>query len=154
MYYTVDEGETWESSKFSGIESDSIGSISAHPKKEEMVAVSTKDGLYLSKDHGNNFESITQPFMVPAVFMLEDRVIYSAINDKGVHLRRQNIKDGATTEVPIPDLTESNPIIFITANHDNPDQMAIVTYTNDIFTTEDRGVNWTKIAEKGKVLNK
>lgn len=151
MYYTLDEGKTWESSKLAGIKSDSIGSISAHHKTEEMISVSTKNGLYLSKDNGNNFELITDSFMVPAVFMLDDIVLYSALNDKGIHLYSQTIADGSRTEITIPDLADNNPIMFIAANHDNPEQIAIVTYANDIFTTEDGGKSWEGITKEGKL---
>ncbi len=92
MYYTLDEGKTWTASQFAGIESDSIGNISAHPQKNEVIAVSTKDGLYLSKDNGNNFELVTATVMVPAVFMLDDTTIYSTMDDREVHLFSQNIK--------------------------------------------------------------
>lgn len=151
MYYTLDEGKTWESSKLAGIKSDSIGGISAHPKTEEMISISTKNGLYLSKDNGNNFELITDSFMVPAVFMLDDIVLYSALNDKGIHLYSQTIADGSRTEITIPDLADNNPIMFIAANHDNPEQIAIITYANDIFTTKDGGENWESIAKEGKL---
>ncbi|MFS0645627.1 F510_1955 family glycosylhydrolase [Siminovitchia sp. 179-K 8D1 HS] len=151
MYYTLDEGKTWESSKFSGIESDSIGNISAHPKKDKIIAVSTKDGLYLSKDYGNNFDLITDPFMVPAVLTLDDSIIYSTLDGKGVHLFSQNLNDETPTEISIPDLSANNPIMFVTANHENPDQMAIITYANDIFITKDKGENWTTIAKEGKL---
>ncbi|RST76102.1 sialidase [Siminovitchia acidinfaciens] len=151
LYYTLDEGKTWESSKLSGIESDSIGTISTHPNKEEIIAISTKDGLYLSKDTGNNFELITENFMVPAVFMLDDIVLYSVLNDKGIHLYSQPITDGSTTEITIPDLADHNPIMFIAANHKNQEHMAIITYANDIFISKDGGKNWTNIAKKGKL---
>src|SRR5699024_9778270 len=36
LFYTLDEGKTWTKSEFSGIESDSIGNIAAHPTKAEI----------------------------------------------------------------------------------------------------------------------
>lgn len=152
MYYTLDEGNTWQASLFSGIQSDSIGTISAHPKRDEIIAVSTKDGLYLSKDNGNNFDLITDStFMVPAVFLLEDSIIYSSLEDKGIHLYSQKINESVVTELPIPDIAENNPILFIAANHQNPDQIALVTYANDIYTTENNGESWVQIAKVGKI---
>lgn len=151
MYYTRDEGKTWESSKFSGIESDSIGSISAHPKKKEMIAVSTRDGLYLSKDNGNNFELMTDTFMVPAVFLLKDAMIYSTIEDKGIHLYHQNINEKEAAEIQIPKISDKNPIMFIAASHEKPEQMAIITYANDIYITNDSGNNWKQVAKEGKL---
>lgn len=89
--------------------------------------------------------------MVPAVFMLDDKVLYSALNDKGIYLYSQTLIDGSTTEITIPELTDNNPIMFIAANHENPEHMAIITYANDIFTSEDGDKNWTNIAKEGKL---
>lgn len=151
MYYTRDEGKTWESSKFSGIESDSIGSISAHPKKKEMIAVSTRDGLYLSNDNGNNFELMTDTFMAPAVFLLEDAMIYSTIEDKGIHLYYQNFNEKEAAVIKTPKISDKNPIMFIAASHEKPEQMAIITYANDIYITNDSGKKWKQIAKEGKL---
>lgn len=150
LYYTLDEGKTWKKGNISEIKSDSIGNIAAHPNKEEIVAISSKDGLFISTDYGDSFELVTDSFMVPTVFLLEDTMIYSAIKDDGIHLYSQNINEKDTVEISTPEITAVNPILFVAANHENPDQMAIITYSNDIYITQDKGNNWEKIASEGK----
>lgn len=142
--------EKWISSNFAVIVSDSSSNLSAHPKKDEVIAISTKEGLYLSKDNGDKFELVTDTYMVPAVFMLDGGIIFSALDDKGTHLFCQPMDDNSATEISIPDISANNPIIFVTANRD-PEQMAIIAYANDIFITKDQGKNWKIIAEEGKI---
>jgi len=151
LYYTLDEGKTWKKGNLSEIMSDSIGNLAAHPIKEEVISVATKDGLYLSTDYGDSFELITDSFMVPSAFLLEDTMIYSAIKDDGIHLYSQNINENNAVEISIPNIAAVNPILFVTANQKNPDQMAIITYSNDIYITEDNGGNWKQIVSEGKI---
>lgn len=151
LFYTLDEGNTWKKGNLSEIKSDSIGNIVTHPNKADIIAVSTKDGLFLSKDYGNSFELVTDSFMVPAVFLLEDTMIYSVIKDDGIHLYSQSINEKDAIEISIPKIVPVNPILFVTANQEKPDQMAIITYSNDIYITQDQGNDWKKIASEGKI---
>lgn len=151
LYYSLDEGSKWHAGKFSGFETDAIGNMSAHPTKEGVVAASSKDGLYLSSDYGDHFELISDRSMVPAVTMLEESVLYAGLDDNGSHLYKQSLKQSNKAEIPIPDLGDNNPIMVIAADHENTNQIAVITYENDIYLTRNRGVDWSSLSQKGKV---
>ncbi|GAJ41635.1 hypothetical protein GCA01S_082_00040 [Parageobacillus caldoxylosilyticus NBRC 107762] len=60
LFYSKDDGKTWSPSQLNGLPQTSAGTIAAHPTDENMVGISTPEGIFVSKDNGNTFERFTR----------------------------------------------------------------------------------------------
>lgn len=151
LFYSEDDGKTWKVSRLNGLTSKSISKIAVHPTKSEVIGISTKIGLFYSLDYGNNFELISKPNMVSSLHFEEESLLYSSIEEENILLYDLNLNTGMESKINLPELDNDNPIIEITSNPKNQDKLVLVTLKNDIFTTDNRGEEWEKIANGGKL---
>lgn len=150
FYLTEDEGETWKKMSMTGFNSDSIGNIAVHPSDKNVVAIAGKDGVFLSKDQGENFTDVPETTMVTAVTMNQEKGLFASIQEDGIQLFEWNVSDGSVSPFPTPSLEGDNPIMYISSNPQNDQGWSIITYNNDIYTTEDNGENWEDISDMGE----
>ncbi|MBD7982997.1 sialidase [Sporosarcina sp. Sa2YVA2] len=148
LHYTLDEGISWNTVPMNGFNSDFVSNLSAHPSKKEMLAIGSKDGIFLSNDSGENFELLNDSKAVLYVFMTENGGMYSSYANENVELKSFNFDDGQEKEIRLPH-KQMSPISFIAVNPDNEKEIVIATHTNDIYLTKDEGANWSMLAEKG-----
>ncbi|MBM7650485.1 hypothetical protein JOC78_003477 [Bacillus ectoiniformans] len=146
FYVTEDEGDAWKKMSMTGFDSESIGGIAAHPSNENVVAIAGKDGVFISQDQGENFKKLPNTSMVTGMTMSEGKGLFASIQGGMIQLHEWNISEGSVTPVPTPSLEEDNPIMYIAPNPKNEQEWSIVTYKNDIYTTEDNGKNWKNIS--------
>ena len=151
FYYTLDEGATWEKASMNGFQSDLISNLAAHPSRKEMIAVGSKDGMFLSKDYGENFSSVNDAKMVIYVTLTETGGYYSSYENEIVQLQSFTFDSEQEMAIQLPN-EKMNPIIFIAVNPDDQKEIAIGTSTNDIYVTKDEGLNWDTLAVKGELV--
>jgi len=48
LHYSIDEGKSWTESAMNGFNSEFVSNLSAHPSKKEIVAIGSKDGIFVS----------------------------------------------------------------------------------------------------------
>ncbi|GKV66902.1 MULTISPECIES: F510_1955 family glycosylhydrolase [unclassified Sporosarcina] len=150
LYYTLDEGTSWTDASMNGYSSDSISNLAVHPKQEEIIAIGSKNGIYLSKDYGENFTLINDKGMVIYVTLTEDGGYYTSYDNETVELKSFSIETDQEVDIPLPD-EKMDPIAFIAFNPENKKEIVIATNDNTIYLTKDEGLNWNRIAHNGKL---
>ncbi|PGM86924.1 F510_1955 family glycosylhydrolase, partial [Bacillus cereus] len=83
FYFSTNNGQEWKNSKLKGL-SSTIHSFSVHPDQSNVVAVSAKDGVYLSTDYGNTFKLFSKSLESTAVTFSDEDVIYTSINKETI----------------------------------------------------------------------
>ncbi|MCK6580841.1 MAG: glycosyl hydrolase [Anaerolineae bacterium] len=143
MFYTLDEGQTWQQSQAAGLESSPI-QIAVHPDELGTVAVATEDGLWLSTDYGNTFTPVfTSEPVTAVVFDLDANRLYFGYRQ----LYRLDLATGENTPLLTPPLANNDALIYV-ADSPTSGQMAAATNEKDIFVLFGDGA-WTQIANDG-----
>jgi hypothetical protein len=150
LYYSEDEGKTWEQSKMQGFSASAIGNLSTHPTKASIIGISTDKGLYFSEDNGDRFKVISKAVPVTTLEFQEDSMLYFAMNEDKPGLYKQELSSQNVTEIPVPtEINDNNPIMFITSNPKNRDEITVITHQNNIYQTQDNGGNWKALIQDG-----
>ncbi|WP_201715574.1 F510_1955 family glycosylhydrolase [Rossellomorea arthrocnemi] len=147
IYYSLDDTKTWNKSGMKGIEGQ-VSAIAVHPDQEEVIAVSTKQGIFLSKDFGDTFKELSDVPTTALSFSNQGKLYAGSVSSK-VELYQINIENGEKNSLQIPSLEEEDAIGYIAINPQNEKHIVISTFKKDIFSTSDMGEKWTEIAEKG-----
>ncbi|WP_175990276.1 F510_1955 family glycosylhydrolase [Bacillus sp. Marseille-Q1617] len=151
LYSTGDEGENWSKKKMAGFDSTGIGGMAVHPTDKNMMAIASRDGLFLSEDGGDNFNAVTEGKMTTGIFLGEKTGVYSSIENGEITLVEFDLESGKETQLQAPALKEDNPIMHITQNPTDPSEFTIVTYKNDIYRTANGGEEWEEIMAEGTI---
>ncbi|QUW20932.1 sialidase [Sporosarcina sp. Marseille-Q4063] len=150
LHYTLDEGTTWNEATMNGFNSEFISNLAAHPSQKEMIAIGSKDGIFLSKDYGENFELFNNVNMVLSVTLTENGGYYSSYENETVQLKTFTFGNDQEMSIQLPN-EKMNPIVFIAVNPDDKKEIVIATHNNDIFLTKDEGANWDALAKSGEL---
>ncbi len=147
LYYTTDETKSWHKSKLNGL-SGQASSIAAHPTKKGVVAIGTDQGVFLSKDYGNNFELILPNVNVTIIsFDHSNGLIVGYMTDKA-KLIGINLTNKKTVDLKIPDLGKTA-IEYVQQNPAKENEFTFATFDKDIYMTKNTGNTWSKMVDKG-----
>lgn len=150
FYYSTDEGESWKKSKLNGL-SAPASMFAVHPDKESVIAISTKEGIFLSTDYGNTFNPFSDKVETSAVTVGAEDVIYSYIKDTKQGLMKQSLATNEKVDIKIPALNADDSIMYVAQNPKNPSEIVFITMKSNIFVTTDDGKTWKQIANKGSI---
>lgn len=143
LYFTLDEGQTWQTSDARSLPSAPV-QIAAHPDDSSTVAIATERGLWLSTDTGDSFELVSSSEPVTAVtFDLKSHVLYFGYQS----LYGLDLVTGEVTVIPAPSLVTDDAISYIATNPMSS-ALAVTTHARDVFVTTD-GSRWLQIADNG-----
>lgn len=148
IYFTLDDGETWQRARAEGLRGEP-GRIAVHPEDPGIVAVATKTGLYLSTDFGDSFRSLAAGPVYSAFFDFDGRHLWYGGYDAAPTLTRLEWLTGERHNVPLPPL-DRDAVAFIAQNPTDRDEYAIATFKRSVFLSQDDGRTWTTIAHEGK----
>ncbi|MED1285226.1 F510_1955 family glycosylhydrolase [Bacillus mycoides] len=149
FYFSTNNGQDWKNSKLNGL-SSTIHSFSAHPDQSSVVAVSAKDGVYLSTDYGNTFELFSKPVESTAVTLSNEDIIYASINKQTEQLiTKKSIATNEETNLQIPSLDSKDTIMYISQNPQKSAEIVFATMKANVFLSMDDGKTWKQITKNG-----
>ncbi|EEK79306.1 exo-alpha-sialidase [Bacillus cereus] len=146
FYFSTNNGQDWKNSKLKGL-SSTIHSFSVHPDQASVVAVSAKDGVYLSTDYGNTFELFSTSLESTAVTLSNEDVIYAPINKQIV--TKKSIATNEETNIQTPSLDAKDAIMYISQNPQNSAEIVFATRKANVFLSTDEGKTWKQITKEG-----
>ncbi len=143
LYASTDDAKTWVGSEMKGFPGEPFA-IAAHPTDPKVLALITKEGLWVSKDRGNHFESRPVPFFVTGIayginggLMLGGQESIVLNQDKG-------------TIVKLPALDQNDAVQYLAQNPTKQDEIVFATYKRQVYISSDYGKSWKQIAKEGK----
>ncbi|UCZ53654.1 hypothetical protein LGQ02_02315 [Bacillus shivajii] len=157
LHYTLNEGETWTKSEMNNLPQASYDHgnhpnyfIAVHPYEENVVAVGTSEGLYLSEDYGDTFEAMDVDAPVISMTYHEDH-LYAAVWTGKMELLRL-ADDGSYEVVPLPEMDEQDGIQYLAVNPQNESEIVFTTFYGNGYITTDHGEFWAMIMEDFETL--
>lgn len=151
LYYSIDDAKTWTKSEMNGLQG-SIFSIAVHPTDEAIVALGTGEGVFLSNDFGQSFDSLSDSPATAIAFSPAGELLAGSVSEE-VTLTTFDRETNEQSPLSIPSLNEENAITYIAVNPQDEKQIAFATAEKDIYMTKDAGETWNQIAEKGTGIN-
>ncbi|MBZ0309300.1 MAG: hypothetical protein K8I82_24760, partial [Anaerolineae bacterium] len=107
LFYTLDDGETWQQAQAQGI--SAVYQLAVHPTEPNIIAAATETGLYLSDDYGNQFRLVGDEEVISAVaFDPQLGELYFGYQS----LYRYEIETEEIVEVAVPDIPEDDGVIY------------------------------------------
>lgn len=152
IYYTTDDGAAWKQAAGAGLTGDRLG-IAVHPRDPRVVAMGTRDGLYLSTDSAESFRRLASGQALAVFFDLDGEHLWFAGHDGAASLKRMNWGAGTATQVKLPALGD-DAILHVAQNPVRRDEYAIATFKLSVYVSRDGGASWDEIARKGKGLER
>jgi len=152
LHYSADEGGSWNKASMNGFNSEFISNLAAHPSRKEIIAIGSKDGLFLSKDYGESFSLLKDTQMITYVTLSEVGGLYANFGDETVKLTSFEFENVQERVIQLPENQRMNPIAFIAVNPDDQKEIVIVNHNNDIYLTKDEGFNWDNLAVNGELV--
>ncbi|GAB6428569.1 hypothetical protein bcgnr5390_44700 [Bacillus luti] len=146
FYFSTNNGQEWKTSKLKGLSSP-IHSFSVHPDQSSVVAVSAKDGVYLSTDYGNTFALFSKSLESTAVTVSNEDVIYAHTNKQII--TKKSIATNEETNIQIAPLDSKDAIMYISQNPQHSAEIAFATMKANVFLSTDEGTTWKQIAKEG-----
>ncbi|AST00215.1 hypothetical protein B9L19_14185 [Geobacillus thermocatenulatus] len=151
VFYSKDDGKTWSQSQLNGLPQTAAGTIAAHPTDENMVGISTSEGIFVSRDNGNTFERFTRKINTTTFAFQEKSILFAAVENNKSILIKQSLDTKQEEVLSVPVLDEKDYIMYITSNPANDNEIVIATMNGDIFMTKNNGSSWIKLASEGKI---
>lgn len=152
LHYSQDEAQTWTKSEMGGNTGGEFTALAVHPTNDAIVALGSQNGLFLSMNHGHQFEKIVSDRGVTTAFIGQRGQLFIGGYNKAASLLKINIETEQTQEIMIPTL-EEDAISFFDQNPLDDDEMVFITFNKDVYLSDDGGASWNKIAVYGKGIN-
>lgn len=151
LYYSKDETKTWTKSEMKGI-NEEVTALAVHPTAEDVIAIGTQNGVYLSKDFGQNFAKVLTNGQVTSLFFNAKGALFIGGYQQEPYLLKMDIGTKKSQEVRLPSMKQ-DAVAYFAQNPMDENKMAFASFSNNVYYSNDQGVNWTIIAEQGKVIS-
>jgi hypothetical protein len=151
LYYSTDEGSTWTKSEMSGVQEEPIV-MAAHPSEPSIVAVGTPAAVYLSKDFGNQFEKIVSDGQITSLYFNQQGELFVGGYQNKAFLQKVDLANNQSEKLTIPVPTD-DAVAYLAQNPVHENQLALATFKNSVFVSDDKGSNWIMVADKGKTIS-
>ncbi|WP_026584550.1 F510_1955 family glycosylhydrolase [Bacillus sp. J33] len=151
VYRSENKGQTWEPVSLKGLEADTLGMIAAHPDNPNIMAMSTRSGIFFSRDKGETVELVSEPIMATALAFTKDSLYYAYAKQEKVLLDKIDLETMESSPVELPFLSYDNPITYIAADYQNAGRLSFSTYLKDLYQTHDSAENWELLLKNGRI---
>jgi photosystem II stability/assembly factor-like uncharacterized protein len=149
IHYTTTDGLKWHRAAANGL-GPKLNNLAVHPVDARIFAAGTDDGLYLSRDSGENFQRLLGGRRVLAQFFdLDGEHLWFSSHAGKAKLEKLALKAASKAEeVPMPALTD-DAVAYIAQNPARRNEIAIATFKRSVLLSKDAGRTWTQIAREG-----
>jgi hypothetical protein len=148
LHFTLNEGFSWQRAAVNGLTGEPR-SLAVHPDDRSIVAVATSQGLYLSRNAGEQFERIARNGQGLAVYFDLDGIhLWYSAHGSGPTLSRLSIRDAVSASVPLPPLT-NDAVGYIAQNPIRRREYVVATFERSVYLSKDGGKTWSPIAVHG-----
>ncbi|MCO7125230.1 hypothetical protein NIE88_05510 [Sporolactobacillus shoreicorticis] len=153
LRYSDDGGNTWDVVKVK----NPIGNVrvlEASPVNNNVLAIGTTKGLYVSTDLGAHFHQFLKGNSVSsAAFSFSKQVaLFAAVAGKETALYQIIPQQNKSINLDMGTV-ENDTVTRIVQNPAKFGEAVMITKHGDLYRTENSGQNWTIIAKKGRGLN-
>jgi hypothetical protein len=145
LYYSLDDGQTWQQSAAQGLTTRPI-QLAVHPSEANVIALATEGGLLLSTDHGATLRPVPPVGQVTAAAFSSDG---TQLLVGSTTLMLYTMADGQATSMRVPQLGAEDAISYIAVNPARAEEMAFATFERNIYRSEDSGQTWQQLARAG-----
>jgi photosystem II stability/assembly factor-like uncharacterized protein len=149
IYSTLADGMQWRRAQARGLHGRT-NALAVHPADARIVAAGTDEGLFLSRDSGDNFELLLPGTQVMAqTFDLDGQHLWFSAHVGKPLLARVALKAGARPEYrPLPPMAD-DAVAYIAQNPVRRQELAIATFGKSVYLSADQGRTWKQIAKEG-----
>lgn len=141
---TDDRGQSWRHVAAKGVTGD-LFHLAVHPTEPDLVALVTRDGLFLSRDGGETFQPVDGVGQVTSVaFHPDGKHLLFGMKD----LRSLDLESGAIETLTAPELAQGDYLLYLAPNPARPDELAVATARRSLYLRA--GEAWSQIAAEGK----
>lgn len=145
LYRMMNEGLGWRGVSARDLRGE-IFKLAVHPTDEAMVAVVTSEGLFLSRNGGEEFEPLVAGAdLRTAYFPLDGDSLWFGTYAGRPGLFRMAISSGVREEITLPPIGR-DAVAYIAQNPVRREEFTMVTFERAVFVTADRGASWRRIA--------
>lgn len=148
FYVSEDDGATWKEIAANGLKGELIG-LAVHPTDKNLMAAAGEDGVYLSKNQGENFELLTKGQQGTSVYFTEDSLLYGGYDGQASFIKR-NLADEHEEEIALPEMKE-DAVLYAAVNPKNEQEITVVSFNSDIYQTTDHGESWNMLVKAGSL---
>jgi photosystem II stability/assembly factor-like uncharacterized protein len=145
IYRMAHEGRDWRNCHARGMRGE-LFRLAVHPTHADTLAAATSEGLFLSRNSGDDFESIIEgPQLRAAYFPLDGDALWFGTFDGKPGLFRLPLSGGAHDQISLPPIGH-DAVASIAQNPSRRAEFAILTFEHAVFVTPDGGKTWSRIA--------
>lgn len=149
LHYTLNDGLLWRAAAAAGL-SGEPQALAVHPDDPATVAVSTAEGVFLSRDHGARFVPVARGVQGLALhFDLDGKHLWFASLDGAPRLARAALDKRMNESYALPPLRR-DAVAHIAQNPAASGEYAIATYARNVYITRNGGRDWVAIAARGE----
>jgi hypothetical protein len=146
LYYSTDDTKTWHKSAMRGIISEPFA-MAAHSTESAILAIGTKEGIFLSNDYGNQFELL--PLRTPSTALA-----FGTQGELFIGGPDSIVEKNGSNYIPykIPTLDQEDTVEFIAQNPENLNEIVFTTFKKSVYKSSDKGVSWKEMIHFGEVI--
>lgn len=150
LYYSKDQAKTWIKSQMEGFDGEPVA-LAVHPNQDNIVALGSKQGLYVSRDYGDTFEKLSGNQVTSLYFNPQGDLFVGEYNQVA-KLLKISVESGEQEEISIPSLT-ANAVMYIAQHPLNEKEWLFASFNKDVYLTKDQGEEWIQIADQGNGIS-
>jgi photosystem II stability/assembly factor-like uncharacterized protein len=149
LHSTRNEGFLWKPARAAGLEG-APHALAVHPDDAALVAAATAQGIYLSRDAGEQFKLLAGDLEGLSVFFdLDGKQLWYGGYQNGARLARAPLSSGAPAQIALPPMPK-DAVAYIAQNPAARTEYALATFGRSVFLTNDAGRTWKRISDRGR----